>query len=143
MADTQHSQDIPVYHNEFGRQEILRACWLTGARCRKAYSANQINENTIFERHLYTAGIYDPDLYHYQWGKCVVMLSSGSKLCGNFYNKTLWPICAVSFTKLYSYQQRERRFGRSMKRVRVWGQGGQGLRKKAIHEVHVSKAFLF
>jgi len=71
------------------------------------------SNEALFERHLYTAGICDPDLLIRTSGEMrIVTFSSGKWLMRKFTTETLWPDFDRSFTALCSYQQRERRFGK-------------------------------
>jgi undecaprenyl diphosphate synthase len=118
MADTQHNRDIrfTIATNYGGRQEILQACRALAEQVEKGLlQSDQINE-ALFERHLYTAGICDPDL---------LIRTSGEMRISNFLlwqmayaeiyiTETLWPDFDRSefHQALCSYQQRDRRFGK-------------------------------
>jgi undecaprenyl diphosphate synthase len=115
---TRNNQGIQftVATNYGGRQEILQACRAIAAKVEKGLlQADEIDE-VLFERHLYTTGICDPDL---------LIRTSGEMRISNFLlwqmayaeiyvTDTLWP----DFDRkefhhaLVSYQQRERRFGK-------------------------------
>ena len=115
---TRNNQGIQftVATNYGGRQEILQACRAIAAKVEKGLlQADEIDE-VLFERHLYTAGICDPDL---------LIRTSGEMRISNFLlwqmayaeiyvTDTLWP----DFDRqefhhaLVAYQQRERRFGK-------------------------------
>jgi undecaprenyl diphosphate synthase len=118
MAATQHNRGIRfiVAMNYGGREEILQA---TRALARQVQQGliqpEEINE-ALFERHLYTAGICDPDL---------LIRTSGEMRISNFLlwqmayaeiyiTETLWPDFdrAEFHRALCAYQQRDRRFGR-------------------------------
>ena len=118
MADTQHNRDIQftVATNYGGRQEILEACRAIAHQVQQGLlQPDQIDE-AMFERHLYTAGICDPDL---------LIRTSGEMRISNFLlwqmayaeiyiTETLWPDFdrAEFHRALCSYQQRDRRFGK-------------------------------
>jgi len=75
----------PVYHsNELrGRRRFCRLVVRSLSRCRRLTPADQINE-ALFERHLYTAGICDPDLLIRTSGEMRVNFSSGKWLMRKF-----------------------------------------------------------
>lgn len=118
MTATQHNQKIKfvVATNYGGRREILQAC----RRIAQAAAQGKIDpediDEALFERHLYTAGLCDPDL---------LIRTSGEMRVSNF---LLWQ---VAYSELYvtdtfwpdfdrkefhraltDFQQRNRRFGR-------------------------------
>jgi len=85
---------------------------------------DQINE-ALFERHLYTAGICDPDLLIRTSGEMRISnFSLANGLCGNLHNRdSVAHFDRSEFHQaLCSYQQRERRFGSEVG-VRGRGQG--------------------
>lgn len=118
MTATCQNQGIQftVAKNYGGRQEILQACRAIATQVQQGnLQADEIDE-TVFERHLYTAGICDPDL---------LIRTSGEMRISNFllwqmaYSEiyvtdTLWPDFdrAEFHRALCAYQQRDRRFGR-------------------------------
>lgn len=118
VAQTQHNHGIQftVATNYGGRQEILDACRAIAHQVQQGLiQPDQIDE-ALFERHLYTAGICDPDL---------LIRTSGEMRISNFLlwqiayaemyvTETLWPDFdrAEFHRALCSYQQRERRFGK-------------------------------
>ncbi len=102
--------------NYGGRQEILQACRALATQVQQgAIKPEDIDEAAI-ERHLYTAGICDPDL---------LIRTSGEMRISNFLlwqmayaeiyvTETLWPDFGREqfHQALINYQQRERRFGK-------------------------------
>jgi undecaprenyl diphosphate synthase len=118
MLETQDNQGISftVATNYGGRQEILRACRAIAAQVQQGTVQIEDIDERLFERHLYTAGICDPDL---------LIRTSGEMRLSNFllwqmaYSEiyvtdTLWPdFDRHAFHQaLTAYQQRERRFGK-------------------------------
>ena len=118
MIETQNNQGIcfTVATNYGGRQEILRACRAIAAQVQQGTVQLEDIDEGLFERHLYTAGIRDPDL---------LIRTSGEMRLSNFllwqmaYSEiyvtdTLWPdFDRHEFHQaLAAYQQRERRFGK-------------------------------
>ena len=118
MVETQNNQGIcfTVATNYGGRQEILRACRAIAAQVQQGTVQLEDIDEGLFERHLYTAGIRDPDL---------LIRTSGEMRLSNFllwqmaYSEiyvtdTLWPdFDRHEFHQaLAAYQQRERRFGK-------------------------------
>jgi len=118
VAATQHNRGIrfTVAMNYGGRQEILQATRAIAHQVQQGLlQPDQIDE-AVFERHLYTAGICDPDL---------LIRTSGEMRISNFLlwqmayaeiyiTETLWPdFDRTEFHRaLCAYQQRERRFGK-------------------------------
>ncbi|PIG92243.1 isoprenyl transferase [Gloeocapsopsis sp. IPPAS B-1203] len=118
VDQTQHNRGIQftVATNYGGRQEILDACRAIAHQVQQGLlQPDDINE-ALFERHLYTAGICDPDL---------LIRTSGEMRISNFLlwqmayaeiyiTETLWPDFdrAEFHRALCSYQKRERRFGK-------------------------------
>jgi undecaprenyl diphosphate synthase len=118
MEETKNNRGIQftVAKNYGGRQEILQACQAIADQVQQGLlQPDQIDEAT-FERHLYTAGICDPDL---------LIRTSGEMRISNFLlwqiayaeiyiTETLWPdFDRTEFHRaLCAYQQRERRFGK-------------------------------
>ena len=118
MADTQNNSGIQftIATNYGGRQEIVQACKAIASKVEQGYlRVEDINEN-LFENHLYTKGLMNPDL---------VIRTSGEMRVSNFLlwqiayaeiyvTETLWPDFDRSeFHKaLINYQQRDRRFGK-------------------------------
>ncbi|WP_414526358.1 isoprenyl transferase [Nodularia chucula] len=118
MAETRDNQAIrfTVATNYGGRQEILQACRAIAHKVQQGViQPNDIDEH-LFERHLYTAGITDPDL---------LIRTSGEMRLSNFLlwqmaygeiyiTDTLWPDFDRQefYRALSAYQQRERRFGK-------------------------------
>ncbi|MGI2906468.1 polyprenyl diphosphate synthase [Tolypothrix sp. VBCCA 56010] len=118
MEETKDNRAIrfTVATNYGGRQEILQACRAIADQVKLGLlQPDEIDEAT-FERHLYTAGICDPDL---------LIRTSGEMRISNFLlwqmayaeiyiTETLWPDFdrAEFHRALSAYQQRERRFGK-------------------------------
>jgi undecaprenyl diphosphate synthase len=118
MADTQNNRGIKftVATNYGGRQEILAATRAIADQVQQGLvQPDQIDE-ALFESHLYTAGICDPDL---------LIRTSGEMRISNFLlwqlayaeiyiTETLWPDFDRSefHRALCSYQERDRRFGK-------------------------------
>lgn len=118
MEETKNNRGIrfSVATNYGGRQEILQACQAIAKQVQQGMlQPNEINEQ-VFESHLYTAGITDPDL---------LIRTSGEMRLSNFLlwqmaygeiyiTDALWPDFdrAEFHRALCAYQQRERRFGK-------------------------------
>ena len=118
VTTTQQNQGIQftVATNYGGRQEILQACRAIASQVQAGHlELDQIDES-VFERHLYTAGICDPDL---------LIRTSGEMRLSNFLlwqmayaelyiTETLWPDFDRSqfHQALVAYQNRDRRFGK-------------------------------
>ncbi|MEH2165143.1 MAG: isoprenyl transferase [Nostoc sp.] len=118
MEETKDNRGIrfSVATNYGGRQEILQACQAIAKLVHQGMlQPDEINEQ-VFENHLYTAGITDPDL---------LIRTSGEMRLSNFLlwqmaygeiyiTDTLWPDFdrAEFHRALCAYQQRERRFGK-------------------------------
>ena len=118
MAATQHNQKIKfvVATNYGGRREILEACRAIAQQVGQGQLAVEDIDETLFERHLYTAGISHPDL---------LIRTSGEMRVSNFLlwqvayaelyvTDTLWPDFnrAELHLALQNYQDRNRRFGK-------------------------------
>jgi undecaprenyl diphosphate synthase len=118
MEETRHNQGIQftVATNYGGRQEILQACRSIAHKVQQGLIQPDEIDERLFERHLYTAGISDPDL---------MIRTSGEMRISNFLlwqvayaelyvTDTLWPDFdrAEFHRALCAYQQRERRFGK-------------------------------
>jgi len=118
MADTQHNPGIrfTVATNYGGRQEILHACRAIAQQVQQGLIQPEQIDEALFESHLYTAGICDPDL---------LIRTSGEMRISNFLlwqmayaemyiTETLWPDFdrAEFHRALTAYQQRDRRFGK-------------------------------
>jgi undecaprenyl diphosphate synthase len=118
VLETQDNQGIrfTVATNYGGRQEILKACRSIAAQIQQGLIQPEDIDESLFERHLYTAGTCDPDL---------LIRTSGEMRLSNFLlwqsayaelyiTETLWPdFDRTEFHRaLTSYQQRERRFGK-------------------------------
>ncbi|MFM7447524.1 MAG: isoprenyl transferase [Leptolyngbyaceae cyanobacterium] len=118
VAATRDNQGIQftVATNYGGRQEILHACREIAAQVQTGLIQPDEIDEGLFERHLYTTGICDPDL---------LIRTSGELRLSNFLlwqmayaeiyvTETLWP----DFDReefhhaLCAFQQRERRFGK-------------------------------
>jgi undecaprenyl diphosphate synthase len=118
MIETQDNQGIcfTVATNYGGREEIVRACRAIATQVQAGLvHPEDINEH-LFEQHLYTTGLSDPDL---------LIRTSGEMRVSNFLlwqvayaelyvTETLWPDFNRSefHQALIAYQQRERRFGK-------------------------------
>jgi undecaprenyl diphosphate synthase len=115
---TQHNKGIyfTVATNYGGRQEILDACRAIAIQVQKGLLQPEEIDEAVFERHLYTAGVCDPDL---------LIRTSGELRISNFLlwqmayaeiyiTETLWPDFdrAEFHRALSAYQQRHRRFGK-------------------------------
>jgi undecaprenyl diphosphate synthase len=118
MADTQDNPGIrfTVATNYGGRQEILHACQAIAQQVQQGLIQPEQIDEALFESHLYTAGICDPDL---------LIRTSGEMRISNFLlwqmayaemyiTETLWPdFDRLEFHRaLTAYQQRDRRFGK-------------------------------
>lgn len=118
MADTQSNRGIrfTVATNYGGRQEIIQATRAIAHQVQQGLiQPDEINE-ALFEQHLYTVGIGDPDL---------LIRTSGEMRISNFLlwqmayaelyiTESLWPDFDRSefHRALSAYQQRQRRFGK-------------------------------
>lgn len=118
MDETRHNTGIQfsVATNYGGRQEIVQACRAIAMQVQQgALQPDEIDE-AVFERHLYTTGVCDPDL---------LIRTSGEMRVSNFllwqvaYSElyitdTLWPDFdrAEFHRALGNYQSRDRRFGK-------------------------------
>jgi len=118
MEQTAGNQGIQftVATNYGGRQEILQACRAIAQQVQQGHLNPDEIDEALFERHLYTTGICDPDL---------LIRTSGEMRLSNFLlwqlaygeiyvTDTLWPdFDRHEFHQaLSAYQQRERRFGK-------------------------------
>ncbi|MEH2358478.1 isoprenyl transferase [Nostoc sp.] len=118
MAETKDNRGIrfSVATNYGGRQEILQACQAIAKQVQQGLLQPDEIDEQVFESHLYTAGIIDPDL---------LIRTSGEMRLSNFLlwqmaygeiyiTDTLWPDFdrAEFHRALCAYQQRERRFGK-------------------------------
>lgn len=118
MTETQHNRSIQftVAMNYGGREEILQACRAIATSVQQGLlQPDQIDE-ALFEKHLYTSNVGDPDL---------LIRTSGEMRVSNFLlwqmayaelyiTETLWPdFDRTEFHRaLCVYQQRDRRFGK-------------------------------
>lgn len=118
MVETRYNQGIQftIATNYGGRQEIVQACRAIATQVKQGLlDPDQIDE-ALFERHLYTAEICDPDL---------LIRTSGEMRISNFLlwqmayaelyiTETHWPDFDRSafHQALVAYQQRHRRFGK-------------------------------
>jgi len=118
MTETQHNRSIQftVAMNYGGREEILQACRAIATSVQQGLlQPDQIDE-ALFEKHLYTSDVGDPDL---------LIRTSGEMRVSNFLlwqmayaelyiTETLWPdFDRTEFHRaLCVYQQRDRRFGK-------------------------------
>ncbi|MBH8566924.1 isoprenyl transferase [Nostoc sp. CENA67] len=118
MEATKNNRGIKfsVATNYGGRQEILQACRAIAEKVQQGLLKPDEIDEEVFEGHLYTAGIADPDL---------LIRTSGEMRLSNFLlwqmaygeiyiTDTLWPDFDRSkfHHALCAYQQRERRFGK-------------------------------
>ncbi|MDB9437746.1 isoprenyl transferase [Dolichospermum sp. UHCC 0684] len=125
QAEISHSMDqtkdnrsirFTIATNYGGRQEILQACRAIAQKVKAGLINPEDISEEVFEAHLYTAGIADPDL---------LIRTSGEMRLSNFLlwqmayseiyiSDTLWPdFNRHEFHRaLSAYQQRERRFGK-------------------------------
>ncbi|MEH2179192.1 isoprenyl transferase [Nostoc sp.] len=118
MEETKDNRGIrfSVATNYGGRQEILQACQAIAKQVQQGLIQPDEIDEQVFESHLYTAGITDPDL---------LIRTSGEMRLSNFLlwqmaygeiyiTDTLWPDFdrAELHRALCAYQQRERRFGK-------------------------------
>jgi undecaprenyl diphosphate synthase len=117
VAATAHNQTVQftVAMNYGSRDEILRVCRQLAEAVRQGtLTPHDLNEH-LFEQHLYTAGLSDPDL---------LIRTSGEMRLSNFmlwqlayteiyFTDILWPDFdrKAFHAALKSYQQRDRRFG--------------------------------
>ena len=116
MTSTNTGIQFTVATNYGGRQEIMQAVKAIAAQVQSGQlELDDINES-VFERHLYTNGICDPDL---------LIRTSGEMRISNFLlwqmayaeiyvTDTMWPdFDRTQFhAALRDYQSRERRFGK-------------------------------
>lgn len=117
MHMTQQNRGIrfTIAKNYGGRQEIVQACQAIARKVEQGLLSPEAIDETLLESHLYTAGAHDPDL---------LIRTSGEMRLSNFllwqtaYSElyvtdTLWPDFDRSefHQALFSYQQRDRRFG--------------------------------
>lgn len=118
VETTRQNQGIrfTIATNYGGRQEIVQACRTIAQQVKQGLiEPDQIDE-ALFERHLYTSGLCDPDL---------LIRTSGEMRISNFLlwqvayselyvTETLWPDFNRSefHQALYDYQNRHRRFGK-------------------------------
>ncbi|WP_017651567.1 isoprenyl transferase [Fortiea contorta] len=118
IEETQKNRGIrfTVATNYGGRQEILQACRAIAEQVQQGKLQPHEIDEAVFESHLYTAGIADPDL---------LIRTSGEMRLSNFLlwqmaygeiyiTDALWPDFnrAEFHRALCAYQQRERRFGK-------------------------------
>ncbi len=118
MADTKDNVGIQftIATNYGGRQEIVQACQAIAKKVEQGYLKIDNIDEQLFEQHLYTHGIANPDL---------LIRTSGEMRISNFLlwqmayaeiyvTSTLWPdFDRFEFHKaLAIYQQRDRRFGK-------------------------------
>lgn len=118
MAETKDNRSIrlTIATNYGGRQEILQACVVIAQKVKEGLLKPEEISEEVFESHLYTAGIGDPDL---------LIRTSGEMRLSNFLlwqmaygeiyiSDALWPDFNRSefHRALSAYQQRERRFGK-------------------------------
>ena len=118
MQETANNQGIEftVATNYGGRQEIMHACRAIATQIQQGTIQPEDIDEALFEQHLYTRGIADPDL---------LIRTSGEMRISNFLlwqvayaeiyvTETFWPDFdrAEFHQALSNYQQRDRRFGK-------------------------------
>lgn len=118
MTETQHNRSIQftVAMNYGGREEILQACRAIATSVQQGLLQPDQIDKALFEKHLYTSNVGDPDL---------LIRTSGEMRVSNFLlwqmayaelyiTETLWPdFDRTEFHRaLCVYQQRDRRFGK-------------------------------
>lgn len=118
MTETQHNRSIQftVAMNYGGREEILQACRAIATSVQQGLLQPEQIDEALFEKHLYTSNVGDPDL---------LIRTSGEMRVSNFLlwqmayaelyiTETLWPdFDRTEFHRaLCVYQQRDRRFGK-------------------------------
>ncbi|MEI6444158.1 MAG: isoprenyl transferase [Nostocales cyanobacterium ELA583] len=118
MAETKDNRSIlfTIATNYGGREEILQACRAIAQKVKEGLLKPEDISEAVFESHLYTAGLADPDL---------LIRTSGEMRLSNFLlwqmaygeiyiTDALWPdFDRHQFHQaLSTYQQRERRFGK-------------------------------
>jgi len=118
MADTASNSGIEftVATNYGGRQEIVQACRAIAHQVKRGELDPDAVDESVFEQHLYTQGLEDPDL---------LIRTSGEMRISNFLlwqlayaemyvTETFWPDFDHSefHQALVSFQQRHRRFGK-------------------------------
>lgn len=116
MTSSNTGIQFTVATNYGGRQEIVQACRAIAAQIQAGQLQPEDIDESVFERHLYTTGICDPDL---------LIRTSGEMRISNFLlwqmayaeiyvTDTFWPDFDRSqfHSALRDYQSRERRFGK-------------------------------
>ena len=116
MTSTNSGIQFTVATNYGGRQEIMQAVKAIAAQVQSGQLELDDIDESVFERHLYTSGICDPDL---------LIRTSGEMRISNFLlwqmayaeiyvTDTMWPdFDRTQFhAALQDYQSRERRFGK-------------------------------
>lgn len=118
MDETKHNSGIKftVATNYGGRQEILQAARKIATQVQQGLLQPEQVDEALFEKHLYTCGVCDPDL---------LIRTSGEMRISNFLlwqmayaemyiTDTLWPDFdrAEFHRALCAYQKRDRRFGK-------------------------------
>ncbi len=116
MTSTNTGIQFTVATNYGGRQEIMQAVKAIAAQVRSGQLELDDIDESVFEQHLYTKGICDPDL---------LIRTSGEMRISNFLlwqmayaeiyvTDTMWPdFDRTQFhAALRDYQSRERRFGK-------------------------------
>jgi len=125
QAEIAHASDLTRHNNALnftvatnygGRQEILQACRAIAAQVKSGDLAIESIDEQLFEQHLYTRELTDPDL---------IIRTSGEMRVSNFLlwqiayaelyvTETLWPEFdrAAFHQALMSYQKRDRRYGK-------------------------------
>lgn len=123
MEDTKNNQDVEftVATNYGGRQEIIQACREIAKKVKTGEIEPEAIDEQIFEEHLYTHDLSNPDL---------LIRTSGEMRISNFLlwqmayaeiyvTETPWPAFdrEAFHQALIDYQQRERRFGKVGKKI--------------------------
>lgn len=118
MGATAENQGMrfTVATNYGGRQEILQACQAIATQVKQGSLNPEDIDQAVFERHLYTVNVGDPDL---------LIRTSGEMRISNFLlwqlayaeiyiTDTLWPDFdrAEMHRALWEFQKRDRRFGK-------------------------------
>ncbi len=104
------------------REEIIAATREIARKVKQGVLSYEDIDKEVFEKHLYTAGVPDPDL---------LIRTSGEQRISNFllwqlsytelyFTETLWPDFRKEqfYKALYNYQNRERRFGKTSEQLK-------------------------
>jgi len=105
-----------------GRSEIARAARLIAEKCRQGEIDSEEISEELFARHLYTAGLPDPDLVirtggEHRLSNFLLWQASYSEL---YITETMWPDFRKTqlLAALIDFAGRERRFGATGEQVR-------------------------